>query len=259
MQSRARLCGFIALCIAFCAAAADRLVKIDTRPGVRVSYWWMEHPDATDTLLLLPGGNGAIGMSGGVPTSENFLVRNRDRFTAAKFNVATAGRPSDQQDLSLAFRTSERHVEDLRRIVVRLKRDTGKPVWLVGTSRGTTSAAAAAIALGGEIAGVVLLASITKTDLAGALQHMRLDEIRVPVLLMHHRRDACNASPPGPAQSLFDAFTQAPVKRFLMPTAGGPASGDACGARHWHGFAGMDETVVAEIADFVRNPKPEPP
>jgi hypothetical protein len=36
-------------------------------------------------------------------------------------------------------------------------------------------------------------------------------------------------------------------------------SGDPCEPRHWHGFAGMDESAVEEIVDFVRNPKPEPP
>jgi pimeloyl-ACP methyl ester carboxylesterase len=149
-------------------------VNIDTRPGVRVGYWWMERPDATATVVLLPGGKGAIGMKDGAPTSDNFLVRNRDRFAAAKFNVAVVARPSDQQDLTLAFRTSAGHVEDLRRIVDRVKRDTGKPVWLVGTSRGTTSAAAAAIALGNAVEGLVLTSSITDASLPGAVRNMAL-------------------------------------------------------------------------------------
>jgi pimeloyl-ACP methyl ester carboxylesterase len=252
------ICGFLAFFIPS-ATAADRLVNIDTRPGVRVGYSWMERPDATATVVLLPGGKGAIGMKGGVPTSDNFLVRNRERFAAAKFNVAVVGRPSDQQDLTPAFRTSVDHVEDLRRIVDRLKRETGKPVWLVGTSGGTTSAAAAGIALGKAVDGVVLTSSITDASLPGAMQNMPLDGIRVPVLVMHHRRDACKRTPPGPVQSVVDALANAPVKRVVMPTVGGPVSGDPCEPRHWHGFAGMDEAAVEEIVDFVRNPKPEPP
>lgn len=258
MKLRAFIWGFLAFFIPT-THAADRLVNIDTRPGVRVGYWWMERPEATATVVLLPGGKGAIGMQGGAPASQNFLVRNRDLFAAAKFNVAVVGRPGDQQDLTLAFRTSVDHIEDLRRIVERVKRDTGKPVWLVGTSRGTTSAAAAGIALGNAIAGVVLTSSITDASLPGAIQNMPLAELRVPVLVMHHRRDACKATPPGPVQSLLDALANAPVKRVVMPTAGGPVSGDPCEPRHWHGFSGMDEAAVEEIADFVRNPKPEPP
>jgi hypothetical protein len=252
------ICGFLAFFFPS-ATAADRLVNVDTRPGVKVGYWWMERPDATATVVLLPGGNGGIGMQGGAPTSDNFLVRNRERFAAAKFNVAVVGRPSDQQDLTLVFRTSVEHVEDLRRIVERLKRDTGKPVWLVGTSRGTTSAAAAGIALGDSVDGVVLTSSITDASLPGAIQNLPLARLRVPVLVMHHRRDACKATPPGPVQSLVDALANAPVKRVLLLTAGGPVSGEPCEPRHWHGFAGMDEAAVGEIADFVRDPKPDPP
>jgi hypothetical protein len=49
------------------------------------------------------------------------------------------------------------------------------------------------------------------------------------------------------------------VKRVVMHSAGGPPSGDPCEPRHWHGYAGMDEMAVAEIVDFVQNPKPDPP
>ena len=256
---RSLICAVIALAISVAAAAADRLVNIDTRPGVKVGYWWMERPDATATLVLLTGGKGGIGMQGGRPTSDNFLVRNRDRFAAAKFNVAVVGRPSDQQDLTLAFRTSADHLADIRAVVGRLKREGGKPVWLVGTSRGTTSAAAAAIALGDAIGGVVLTASITDASLPGAVQNMPLGELRVPVLVMHHRRDACKSTPPGPVQSLMGALAKAPARRIVLPTGGGPASGDPCEPMHWHGFVGMDQEAVDEIADFVRNPKPDPP
>jgi pimeloyl-ACP methyl ester carboxylesterase len=251
-------CGFIAFCIT-ASSAADRLVNIDTRPGVKLAYWWMERPDATANVILLTGGKGGIGLKDGAPTSDNFLVRNRDRFAAARLNVAVVGRPSDQQDLTLAFRTSTGHVEDLRRIVDKLRRETGKPVWLVGTSRGTTSAAAAGIALGKAVDGIVLTSSITDANLPGALQNMALDAIQVPVLVMHHRRDACKGTPPGPVQSIADRLSNAPVKRVVMHSAGGPPSGDPCEPRHWHGYAGMDEMAVAEIVDFVQNPKPDPP
>jgi len=258
------LCSSVFICgsIAFSpvtAHAADRLVNIETRPGVKLGYFWMERPDATATLVLLTGGKGSIGMQNGAPTSENFLVRNRERFAAAKFNVAVVGRPSDQQDLTLAYRTSPDHMADLRAVVDKVKAEGGKPVWLVGTSRGTTSAAAAALALGTRIAGVVLTASITDASLPGAIQNMPLGELRVPVLVMHHRRDECKSTPPGPVQSLMDTLAKVPARRIVMPTAGGPVSGDPCEPRHWHGFAGMDQAAVEEIVDFVRNPRPDPP
>src|SRR5450631_3219849 len=128
-------------------AAADRLVALETRPGVRTAYWLMERPGAMATVMLLPGGEGGIGMKEGVPTSQNFLVRSRDLFAAAGFNVAIVGKPSDRTDLDPGFRAGSDHVVDLRHIAEKLRKEFGKPVWLVGTSLGTISAAATAIAM----------------------------------------------------------------------------------------------------------------
>src|ERR1700682_3041243 len=59
--------GVLAFSSASTANAADRLVNIDTRPGVRVGYWWMERPDAAAQVVLLPGGKGGGGGEGGGP------------------------------------------------------------------------------------------------------------------------------------------------------------------------------------------------
>jgi pimeloyl-ACP methyl ester carboxylesterase len=236
------------------AWAGDHLVGIGTRPGVKVGYWWMERPDASATLVLLPGGAGGIGLKGGVPTSTNFLVRSRDRFAAAGFDVAIVGRPSDRKDLDLAFRASAPHIEDLRRVVERVRAVGGKPVWLVGTSRGTVSAAAAAIALGRSIDGVVLTSSITDPFEPQAVQKLALDRIAVPVLVVHHKLDECPATPPAGADEIVAALVHAPVKKLLLVEGGGPAYGPRCEPMHWHGYRGMEREVVDAIAAFVRDP-----
>ena len=243
----------LAACAGALAAAADHYVTIDSRPGVRVGYWLMQRPNASATLVLLPGGKGGIGLKDGVPTSENFLVRTRERFADAGFNVAIVGRPSDHADLDLVFRTSPEHVEDLRVVVEHLRSELGKPVWLVGTSRGTTSAAAAAIALGEAIAGVVLTSSITEPGTPGAVENMPLERIRVPVLVVHHRRDACRLTPPDEAQRIVGGLTQSPRAKLLMVDGGSGARGSPCEALHWHGYIGMEDEVADAMIDFIRN------
>lgn len=234
------------------ASAADRLVPIETRPGVRVAYWLMERPGAKATVVLLPGGGGSIGFRGGVPTSENFLVRSRDHFAAQGFHVAIVGKPSDREELDSAFRAGAAHVEDLRHVVARLRKDLGQPVWLVGTSRGTISAAAAAIALDPSyLAGIVLTASVTNGQRAAPVPGLALAEIRVPVFVMHHRRDACRNCVPHETAHIIDRLTNAPVKKLLLVDGGGGASGDPCEALHWHGFIGMEREAVGLIADWI--------
>ena len=252
------LVGLILSCASAAAAAADRLVFADTRPGIRVGYWLMERPGATATVMLLPGGEGGIGVvKGEPPRSKNFLVRTRDMFADAGFNVAVVGKPSDQEDLTVAFRASAEHVEDLRVIAERLRSQLGKPVWLVGTSRGTVSAAAAGAKLDPPaIAGLVLTSSVTYTRAGVATPNLPLMDVRVPVLVMHHKRDACRDCDPREAHFITDRLTGVPVKKLLLVDGGGDPSGPACEPMHYHGFIGMEAEAVKLIAEFVKSPQP---
>lgn len=249
---RRLLVSFLALAAAT-GMAADRLVKLPTRPGVTVSYWMMERPGATATLVLLPGGEGGIAYKGGMPRSINFLVRSRELFAAQGFNVAVLGRPSDHSDMDLAFRASPEHVEDLRIVSERLKSRYGQPVWLVGTSRGTVSAAAAAAALDPSIvAGIVLTSSITYVKSELAVPNLPLAGIRVPMLVMHHKRDACRPCDPREAPQIIERAVNAPRKELMIVDGGSGAHGDPCEPMHWHGYIGMEGEAVKSIADWVR-------
>ena len=237
-------------------ADEDKLVRLDTRPGVSVSFYYMKRDGAPATVVLLPGGGGGIGLKDGVPTSENFLVRTRDDFSAIGFSVAVVGRPSDKE-LDYEFRISPDHIQDLRLVVSYLKKDTGLPVWLVGTSRGTISATAGAIAFGNEeLAGIVLTASVTSFKRTGAVPTQRLEAIRIPVLVVHHEKDACAIAKPAEVSLITTRLKNAPVKKQIMVGGGSNPQGDPCEALHWHGFVGMEKEAVNIIAGWIRNPKP---
>lgn len=240
------------------ASASDRLVKIGTRPGVAVSVWYMPRPGATATVMLLPGGSGGIGIKQGEPTSENFLVRSRDLFAQHRFNVAVVGRPSDVKKLDYEFRVDPRHIQDLHGIVTYLKKiDANVPIWLVGTSRGTISATAAAIDFGNrELAGIVLTSSVTGSKKTGAVPTQKLDRIRIPVLVMHHEKDACKVCAPDEVPGILRGLTNAPVKKLIMVNGGANPRGDPCQALHWHGYIGMEAQAVDTIASWIKNPKP---
>jgi hypothetical protein len=82
--------------------------------------------------------------------------------------------------------------------------------------------------------------------------NVALGAIRVPVLIVHHEQDACPATPFGDVPALVSALRggRSPVVHSL--NGGGPISGNPCGARHHHGFAGQEEAVVDAIAKFIR-------
>ena len=145
---RALFAGLVALCMAVPSWAADRLISVNTRPDVTISYWWMPRDGATATFVLFSGGTGGIGYREGAPKSGNFLIRSRDEFAKAGFNVALMGNPSDMPKLTPVFRQSSEHFADVRAVIQDIRTHSSAPVWLVGTSQGTISAAAAGIDLG---------------------------------------------------------------------------------------------------------------
>lgn len=238
------------------AQADDQLISVSSRPGVKTSYWWMPRNGAI-TVLLISGGSGGIGLREGVPQSMNFLIRSRDAFARAGFNVALMGNASDMRTLNPDLRITQAHIDDIRAIVAEIrKRQTG-PLWLVGTSQGTVSATAAAVAMGTEIDGVVLSASVTDRRWSlGAVPNQDLDKVLVPVLVHHHKRDACRVTQAYLAESMMKKFTHAPVKKFIELDGGENPTGDPCEALHYHGYIGVEDQAVAQMVEWIKDPKP---
>lgn len=238
------------------ATVQGRMIRIPTRPNINVPVFWMPRDGATATVMLMPGGAGGFGkMVDGQPSSGNFLVRSREFFADRGFNVAVVGRPTDREDLDNAYRLSEEHVGDLKKVVEAIKRESPKPVWMVGTSRGTISTAAAAVAFGNEqLAGIVLTSSVVNMRKPGAVQSQKLDAIRIPVLALQHEKDACVHCRPYEVQWILRGLSNAPIKKQIMATGGANPTGDPCLAQHWHGFIGMEKEAVDIIATWIKNP-----
>ena len=250
---------FLATFVLFgCVAvhADGTLLKVPTRPGVTTTLYWEATANATATVFLFPGGGGGFGrVEGGRPTSQNFLVRSVPYFLANGFNVAIFGRPSDSEDLDYADRIAEAHLTDVRMVIEAVKAKNAGPLWLVGTSRGTVSATATAIAMPDSIAGLVLTSSIVNYKKPGAVPKQDLAAIKLPVLVFHHAQDACPQCRPYEVPAILKGLKSAPVKKEIMVTGGENPSGDVCGAQHWHGFIGMEKQAVDTISAWIRKPE----
>jgi pimeloyl-ACP methyl ester carboxylesterase len=238
-------------------ARADGLVQVPTRGDQSISYWWMPTEGATATVLLLSGGSGGIGMRDGQPRSENFLIRSRDLFRAEGFNVALLGNPSDKRAMDDAWRTSGMHRTDVAAVVQDIRaKGAGQPLWLIGTSRGTISATALAIAMPDQVAGVVLTASISGFNVPAAVHRQAIDQLKMPVLVYHHREDACRITLARDAEWISKGLSNARVKKFWVVEGGENPSGNPCEALHWHGFIGMEARAVKDVGGWIRQPSP---
>ena len=242
-------------------AISETTQTIASRPGVTESFYLDTPPtQPSAALILLAGGDGVVGVRNPPPAlapdpqgSGNFLVRSRQLFASHGLLVLVLDTPSDHPDgVNGYFRAHGESVQDIQAVLDWLHQRYALPVWLVGTSRGTESAANAAIHLGDRLAGLVLTSTITTANRQDGfpVSSMALGRIRVPTLALGHVDDLCELSrPAGEGQVI--AELGAPVKQALLLSGGGSPRGAVCGAQAHHGFIGQEAEAVAVIADFI--------
>lgn len=214
-------------------------------------------------VVLFAGGKGVLKISddGGMGWGRgNFLVRTAKHFRKNGAISAVIDAPLDRPYDMYDFRSTEEHARDVGAVIKHLRAEYSLPVWLIGTSRGTNSVVNAAARLkgGDRPDGIVLTATVTEASNKG-LDHvmdMALDKIELPVLIAHHKKDACSVTPPSGVTELKDALKNAgPVKVLWYENAKNPR-GNECGSRHYHGFIGIEKRVVRDIMAWIRNPAP---
>ena len=184
---------------------SERMVQIESRPGIqnRVLIYRPSHPIAT--VILFPDGNGRfdithvfndpyLGRSANVPLEIiEHLLRNGTI-------VVLMDAPADHRSMlgvngwhgPTIFRLSRDHARDVGAIIEYLKRQDPLPIYLTGIRMGGFSAATAAIHLQHEVTGLILVGGITqcpeqKTLLQlcpEGLLGMPLHEITVPTLIL---------------------------------------------------------------------------
>lgn len=241
------VCGFV--------HADDGFKMLDIgRINARLPIFEISRPDALATLVLLPGANAATGrVVNGQPTSDNFLSRSRLDFVNEKFNVIVVYRPSDLPSLDYEYRVSNAHMIEISNVVAYAQQKFDKPVWLVGTSRGSVSAAAAAIFLGNEkIQGLVLLSSVTNGKV-GAIPSQDMASLKIQTLVVHHKNDACPICVPAEASKIIDAMHASPKKEFVLIEGGFDPVGNPCTSKNWHGYINYEKETVKKIATWIQS------
>ncbi len=231
-------------CALAVGAKAEENIVIPTRPGVTVALTLVPASGTPRAVaVLLPGGNGVL-----ANLHRNFLVRVRGDIAQRGFTVAVADVPSDHRGgIDPAFRAGAEAAQDIAAVVAEMKRRADLPVWLVGTSNGSISAASGAARLGPpRVAGAVLTSSVW----SGGMSYVALQKIAVPVLVVHNRDDACPAANFAGAEQTMGRFAAAPVKE-LMAVSSSRAESGACEALAPHGYYGIEAQVVAAMADWM--------
>jgi pimeloyl-ACP methyl ester carboxylesterase len=237
--------------------AAQELFTVATRPGVTETYMLIRvPPDATPKAIAVAfvGGFGVADLAGKTApvkfgSAANFLIRVRSHLVDADVAEVIVDAPSDKlpQGMSDEFRMGSEHLADTRAVLADVrKRFPEAKLFLVGTSRGTISAAALAAKLGSEVQGAILTTTVTNRDRHGpGLSTFNFASIKVPVLLVHHREDQCPMSPYYNAGRLGKSFP------LVSVSGGDPPQSGPCDAQSAHGYWGRDAPVAKAMRAWM--------
>jgi len=150
------------------------------------------------------------------------------------------------------FRLDADHVADVAAVVRDLKRRfPGVPIFLIGNSMGTLSAAAAGAHLGDEIGGVVLTSTLLRPAPRNAprpgpgLSRFEFAGIKAPLLFVHHVSDQCGATPYGEVARFAEIYPLITVFGGATPQSG------PCEVFSQHNFYGKDGETVEQIVNWM--------
>jgi hypothetical protein len=260
MSKSKNLLACVWLLVSVAGASAQEIVTLPTRPGITQSYFIAGVPQNPQALVVLfPGSGGLIRLRqerGQIKFGpNNFLVRSRDEFVRGGVIAAIVDAPSDYQSsggMSDEFRLGTDHFTDISAVVSDLgKRFPGVPVFLVGTSRGTISAAAVGAKSGSGLTGVVLTSTLFRQ--AGArskepgpgLSRFDFATIKLPLLFVHHVNDGCGVTPYADAARLSSNYP------LISVSGGRPPESGPCDPLSAHGFFGKESETVEQIVNWM--------
>lgn len=247
--------------LTFPAEAAETLLTLTPRPGAVLRMLTDRPAQPVGSVILLTGGDGNLDLDErgkvGSYMAPNFVVRTRASYVAAGYATFVPDIASDLKGTS-NYRFKAPFAGDLA-LVVKEARKLGKPVAVVGTSRGALSVGAVllnqtdALPDAAVISSGVLM-SADRGGSGGASIMGNWSAVRIPVLLLRHARDACKVSAPADADKFKLLLTAAPRVDIVTLHGGGPLNpqADPCGPMHYHGFYEIDDKAVQATVDWLR-------
>lgn len=259
-MTKSDLLYFVLLGIGISASsAAGAEVKSDvrefeTRPSISVRAIVTTPEKPIGQVILLPGGGGDIGLSpsgqiAAPQMADNFTVRTRSMYADAGFTTIVLDTALDVINLMRSKDAVEKNRADVLAVAATLRKESNLPLWLIGTSASSWRLAVMAPKLQSDagIAGVVLTSTVVW---APEVMINALEKITVPVLVVHHREDACQYCKPDALKPLIDAL-KTPVKKVVW-IEGGSSRGDPCHEWGYHGFNGKEAETVGAILTWMK-------
>jgi hypothetical protein len=200
--------------------AKEELIEVATRAtSAKALLSYVPGKKPLFVALMMPGGDGSFRFEStpaGVTMANAARLQNRLRPLLLQRGIASVllDAPDDNPEMRLSFRETPQHLDDLKAALAETgKRFPGVPVVAVGHSMGAWSATFLSAAMPEKIAATVLIDSVlvdgdvlNRYDLSKGVGHgisgYDWNKVRVPLLMIHHKKDDCLVAPYGVAKNL---------------------------------------------------------
>jgi hypothetical protein len=201
---------------------------------------------ATATVMFIPGGDGTTPIKEGMTESKNpWTLGIFIPLTKAGYNVVVVSNPT-----AIDPRSGNPGDDRLDRIesVVKFYRDKLKvPVILLGHSNGT--AAVHEFANRSEenrqsIVGIVIS--------AGRQEYRLNAEVKFPILIVHHKLDACDTTSYSSATSRYESYKAMKLAVKFVAIEGGEGGGQPCYAGYHMYYKAYQEVADALISNLPK-------
>ncbi|NIO09989.1 MAG: hypothetical protein GTO40_19090 [Deltaproteobacteria bacterium] len=163
--------------------------------------------------------------------------------------------------MSNDYRTSSSQIKDIKKVIEWVSQKWSKPIYLIGHSRGTASVVDIAAKVNDDrIRGIVLTGSMEsrrKSRRRINLRELRLKNIKLPVLFVHHKDDGCFDI--ALVRKLRKRLKNSPKVDFIEVVGGNPPldHSDCRGGQNPHSFHGQYREVIKAVTDWAEG-KPVP-
>ena len=238
--------------VIFVASSYANDITIEIKETSKLPINAYESRESVANIIAIIGGKGLKNKNG---KSRNFLVRKKKVFIDGLMNFYLLPNYTKKEKASYDLRVSDERMQRILALVKKIKERNGKPIFIVGFSRGSVDAGQFAKKYPDQISGIVLASGIYTNNSRKAdfysMQMIIGDTVETPILLVHHTDDGCIATPFEYAEEFY-ANLNAPSKMFLS-YSGGLSNGGECGPFNYHGFEGVGKNVVSEITSWIRD------
>jgi len=226
-------------------ANAAEVIDVPSVQGVptRTLVATVKEPRAT--ILLFIGGDGLLRLTPSGQTEHGHtFVRSFGMWKAHGIEAVLVDSPEDLGNAMRGHqRGSQQHLNRVAEVMKHFK--SKRPLWIFGHSMGTSTVAAF---LGSNRPEIDLLQGYI---VAGTHRGESVPaQIKLPALAIHHRLEGCPSTPIAASEAIIQSRSPDTPKAMVL-LDGGTEPGHHCQSRSYHGFHGIEETLINTAAAFI--------